>query len=314
MFLKETAMPKGDKLKLKADPEDGTTPISNLLLEAVAIADLTGTEKGLILYLWRQTYGWLVNGKRLKESKLPQEIVANSLGISPKTVYNSLKSLTDKNILLRSDLGQGKGYTYRMNTNISSWNSNSIDLEALKELTGVVEKVEGSKVLLPSQGLTTLSDDTPKVASVNEAKKGEGSNADLPSQGLTTPDQKGLTTPTLYKEILKKELKKEGDAEIPSPINDQTKEVFERVDKLRGYKTTTKRPAEAKAIRAMLKQYTPDQIIDTWKTIKSENFWQDKELFMMTVESQIGAVLHGAHQSKPGKTPTKYTLPEELLQ
>ncbi len=33
-------MPKGDKYKLKADPEDGTTPIANLFLEAVAIAKL----------------------------------------------------------------------------------------------------------------------------------------------------------------------------------------------------------------------------------------------------------------------------------
>ena len=52
-------MPKGDKEILKADPEDGTTPIANLLLEAVAIARLSGKEKGIILYLWRRTYGWL---------------------------------------------------------------------------------------------------------------------------------------------------------------------------------------------------------------------------------------------------------------
>jgi len=39
-------MPKGDRQELKADPEDGTTPISNLLLEALAIAKLSGKEKG----------------------------------------------------------------------------------------------------------------------------------------------------------------------------------------------------------------------------------------------------------------------------
>ena len=31
-------MPKGDKEKLKADPEDGTTPVANLLLEALISA------------------------------------------------------------------------------------------------------------------------------------------------------------------------------------------------------------------------------------------------------------------------------------
>ena len=47
-------MPKGDRIILKADPEDGTTPISNLLLEAVAMAKLSGLQKGVILYLWRR--------------------------------------------------------------------------------------------------------------------------------------------------------------------------------------------------------------------------------------------------------------------
>ena len=48
-------MPKGDRLKLKADPEDGTTPISNLLLEAVAMTKLPGLQTRAILYLWRKT-------------------------------------------------------------------------------------------------------------------------------------------------------------------------------------------------------------------------------------------------------------------
>ncbi len=46
-------MPKGDKAILKADPDDGTTPVSNLLLEALAIAKLSGMEKGALAYLWR---------------------------------------------------------------------------------------------------------------------------------------------------------------------------------------------------------------------------------------------------------------------
>ena len=58
-------MPKGDRVIGKADPEDGTTPVANLLLEALAMAHLSGEEKGAVLYLWRQTYGW-VDGKGIQ--------------------------------------------------------------------------------------------------------------------------------------------------------------------------------------------------------------------------------------------------------
>lgn len=54
-------MPKGDREKLKADPEDGTTPIAHLLLEAFSIANLTKKELQAVLFLMRRTYGWLIN-------------------------------------------------------------------------------------------------------------------------------------------------------------------------------------------------------------------------------------------------------------
>lgn len=66
-------------------------------------------------------------------------------------------------------------------------------------------------------------------------------------------------------------------------------EVFEALDKMRGYRPP-KRSAEAQAIGRMSKHYTTDEIIATYKHLKEQPFWQDKELFMMTLESQIGAV------------------------
>lgn len=88
----------------------------------------------------------------------------------------------------------------------------------------------------------------------------------------------------------------------------ELKEVFARIDKIRGYRPSTKRAAEAKAISKMLKSnYTPDQIIQTWEKMKADKFWQDKELFMMTVESQIGAVL-----KSPPKNNNDLPTTEEL--
>ena len=59
-------MPKGDREILKADPEDGTTPIANLLLEALSIVKLTTKERSVVLFLITRTYGWQVNGERLR--------------------------------------------------------------------------------------------------------------------------------------------------------------------------------------------------------------------------------------------------------
>jgi len=103
------------------------------------------------------------------------------------------------------------------------------------------------------------------------------------------------------------------DKKISSPIGEKVKEVFGELDKIRGYRPP-KRKAEAASIIRMLKIYIPSQILATYRVLKEDKFWQGKELFMMSVESQIGAMLKdGAHQSKPGKIPTKYTRPEELL-
>ena len=104
-----------------------------------------------------------------------------------------------------------------------------------------------------------------------------------------------------------------------SPLLENTKRVFELLDKKRGYRPTTKRKAEAASIIRMLKsgKYSPEQIISAWERLKEDKFWQGKELFMMSVESQIGAIIKdgqtGTHQQRPpGKVPTHYTNPDAL--
>ena len=84
----------------------------------------------------------------------------------------------------------------------------------------------------------------------------------------------------------------------PKKIKKETKwgiqigEVFKFLDSFRGYKPT-KRSAEAVSIIRMLeKNYTVQQIIDVWKQMKTNDFrFKDRELYMMSVESDIGAKL-----------------------
>jgi hypothetical protein len=86
--------------------------------------------------------------------------------------------------------------------------------------------------------------------------------------------------------------------------NDQIencRKVFLMIDKKRGYRPP-KRSAEASAIMRMLKGgFKPEQIMKTWEKLKAEPFWSEKELYMMSVESQIGAITHGTHQGNNAK-------------
>jgi len=124
-------LPKGDRDILKADPEDGTTPIANLLLEALALSKLTGKEKGAILYLWRVTYGWNVNGARLKECEIPLSTWSIVLQTDEAKASKILSGLVLKKIILRSYLGPGKSYSYSMNTRVAIWDKGCLNRQGL---------------------------------------------------------------------------------------------------------------------------------------------------------------------------------------
>jgi len=103
------------------------------------------------------------------------------------------------------------------------------------------------------------------------------------------------------------------DKKISSPTGEKVKEVFLKLDNERGYRPP-KRNAEAASILRMLKTYTPNQILGAYKTLKQDKFWQGKELYMMSVESQIGAMVKdGTHRGNPRKVRAhdQFTTPEE---
>lgn len=77
-----------------------------------------------------------------------------------------------------------------------------------------------------------------------------------------------------------------------SQLGEGVRQVFSEIDKIRGYRPP-KRNAEAASILRMLKKdFTPEQIIECWKTLKQDKFWSERELFLMTIETQIGAMIN----------------------
>lgn len=295
-------MPKGDRLRLKADPEDGTTPVANLLLEAVAMAKISGLQKGIIIFLWRKTYGWIgEDGKRKKEAKITLGDWQKALDRDKSRIAKALVALEGMNIIHRRVVDIWGGYHYKLNTNIASWNSDSINLAKLSETVTVAH--------LPTVGENATVD-------LNDHSGGKGNSS--PKQHATvgenaTPQLTKTPLPTLYKENIKKD--KEKGAIKKSPYGDDTAKVFKMLDTERGYRPTQKRKAEAASIIRMLKaKYTPEQIMNVYQEMKAEPFWARKELYMMSVESQIGAkVKSGAHQRNPRQVPRPedYPTPDE---
>lgn len=303
-------MPKGDRLKLKADPDDGTTPIANLLLEAVAMAKLSGLQKGAIIYLWRRTYGWVENGQRLKECKIPLPEWQNALNSTKPRVSASLSELVSKGIIKRRTTDIWGGYYYSINTLVSEWNGNCINISKLSE-TVIADNspvTENGTVTQNDNGSNfgeqlPKTEQLPKMATITDnnnsyqeqngtVTQNDNPNSVPPESPLPLNNPLSPLPPTSF-EI---NINKRGDVKkLTSLFGVKLKEVFARLDKLRGYKPP-KRSAEAAAILRMLKKkYTPDQIINTWEKLKHDTFYSKKELFMMTVESQIGAIVNGTH-------------------
>ncbi len=167
-------MPKGDRDILKADPDDGTTPIANLLLEALAISKLSGTAKGVLLLICRKTYGWQQNGERFKETALSLGDCVKALGIDKRTAQGILAHLFENKVVDRNFSKLGYGYTYSINTRVGEWNNGCINHQRLKNLTTV-----GLNKNSTLQWNKTPTPHVAKLASRKESIKTIKSNRDI---------------------------------------------------------------------------------------------------------------------------------------
>jgi len=144
-------MPKGDREILKADPEDGTTPIANLLLEALIVARLTSKERAAILFLVRRTYGWQVNGVRLKEAKIPFSEWKLALSTDAAHTSTLLAGLETKCIIKRryvGPTGTDRGYYYSINTMVAEWSNSCLNQQLLREMA-IIKLPRTERKVLP---------------------------------------------------------------------------------------------------------------------------------------------------------------------
>lgn len=144
-------MPKGDIDIFKADIEDGYTKIANLILEALAIANLSGIQKGICLFLLRRTYGW-----GIKEDSITLNEFAQACGSSDSYISKQIKQLIKWQVIIRTNYQPGKTPTYTFNTRVAQWDRGCINVQGLYEsaVKGLYKsaRVGLNKCTTPEQG------------------------------------------------------------------------------------------------------------------------------------------------------------------
>ncbi|WDL98151.1 replication protein [Alicyclobacillus sp. ALC3] len=143
-------MPKGDYQCLKADIEDGVVPIAHLLLEALSMAKLNGVAKGLVLFIWRRTYGWAEEGKKKhKDDRITLAEFASAVNSERTYVSTQLKLLVKAGVVFeRQDEENGRYKRYGMNTEIAQWSENVINADNLAEAISAKLYVHSSRNVL----------------------------------------------------------------------------------------------------------------------------------------------------------------------
>ena len=121
-------MAKGDREILKADLDDGYTPLANLILEALAMAKMSGVQKGLCMFLFRRTYGW-----GIKEDEITLKEFAEGVNSSISYVSKQLKQLIEWNVVIRTKYEPGKTPAYTFNTRVAQWDKGCINVQGLSK-------------------------------------------------------------------------------------------------------------------------------------------------------------------------------------
>lgn len=283
-------MPKGDRLKLKADPEDGTTPIANLLLEAVAMAKLSGLQKGCLLHLWRETYGWVDNtGKRKKEVKISLKEWAEAVDSTNPRVSQTLSDLEHHHIIERRQTSAWGGYYYSLNTKVGTWDKNCINHAKLREHINAPDLSEVTQNDTIPNNITNTKKDT-IIHSGNSYPKKNGTVTENVTEQLPKTEP-----PTLYKENIKKV------KEIYN-TNNKTGIIFKTFD------DNFQRITEAN--RDVLSDYIDNYGEDNVLVALNKAIKQNKRS-LAYVEGILKEKGNGTHQSGAGTGKRKYQSAEE---
>ena len=96
--------------------ENGFTPISNELLDALAASKLTGLELRFIMHLLRNTYGY-----SRKEYTASLSEIGDGIGVGRISVKKTADRLLAHRVIVVTPQGNRQPVTYRLNKNYDVW-------------------------------------------------------------------------------------------------------------------------------------------------------------------------------------------------
>ena len=129
-----------------------------------------------------------------------------------------------------------------------------------------------------------------------QSNKGRGVISD-------SPGVPKATSPT--REINNSPKPKSDDSSTIVTESSWHQQVFKEIQEVRGYPSGNA-AAEGKAIKAMLRVgYSAAEIVDCYKHLKTDHFWDSKALSLMTVATQIGE--WKKNKGRPTTSPVRRT-------
>lgn len=120
--------------------ENGFTPISNEILDELVKLRIPASEKDVLFFVVRKTYGY-----QKKEDKIPLSQFEKGTGLSRVTVVKALKNLVSRNILIKKELVKSGIPLYSLNKHHDLWVVNPTILVKSENVFGKPHYTESGK-------------------------------------------------------------------------------------------------------------------------------------------------------------------------
>ncbi len=306
-------MPNDNRELLKADLDNGYTPLANLILEALAMAKMSGVQKGICMFLFRRTYGWGV-----KEDEITLKEFAQATDSSTTYISKQLKQLIEWNVIIRTSYKPGKTPTYTFNTRVAQWDKGCLNVQGLNERIrqGLYKRTrvglsKRTRVEHGSAIENTGFDGTPKE-SIKEIYKKNNTSTIVDEQAqVKIDDQK----PTKSKKTTKKPKYSEDDKAIANYLKEKLQSqgvtAFPRDWHLKEYAVAHR----------LLKSSNALELKGCIDWLFEDEYWHNKTDSLLVVERQLpkyqlqkGGISRvrgdpnrqGAFRSSQGDDNTKY--------
>ena len=242
--------------------KDGYTPIANELMEAFATLHLGTGQTQILFVVLRKTFGWQKPDDRISYGQL-----AKATGLPRRSVIRALQELAAREIV--NVTPNGYINTIALQKNHLLWHKTG----DARDTTPQTGDAGDTRVVTPG----TLGGDA------RDTKTGDARDTHKRNKSSYT-----------------KEIPKKGTRTARPAGDSRVGAVMRYLEELRGYPS----PAygrEGKAVKGMLVNHSPEDILACWQALKLDGFWANKELFMDKVADQLPGWVKG------GRDPRHFT-------